>query len=209
MTQLKDFWSDNTQYLNDIKIGTNSCNFKKYGNNLIIGKSDVKSDIFDTLVIAYRNIQQVVIPSFIKDISTDAFEYCCDLKYVDFEKNSLLEKIHSNAFCNTAIKSIIFHSHLKEINNNSFSCENLTTVIFPNDSEISSLGNSCFSFGVVKYLSIPLHLFGFCKSFKNIQLIEINFNSELDSLDINEIDKSENLIIMVAAENRINFTKFL
>ena len=56
-----------------IDFDSNNINFKKYRNDLIIGKSDMNSDIFDRILYANRNIQQAIIPSFIKVISGNAF----------------------------------------------------------------------------------------------------------------------------------------
>lgn len=59
-----------------IDFDSNKINFKKYRNNLFIGKSDMNSDIFDRIFYSNRNIQQAIIPSFIKVISGNAFANC-------------------------------------------------------------------------------------------------------------------------------------
>lgn len=66
VSDLKDGWCCNIFGLNEIKLMPNNENFKKIGNDLIIGKSYPKSDIFDTIVIAHRNIQHVEIPFLLK-----------------------------------------------------------------------------------------------------------------------------------------------
>lgn len=50
-----------------------------YENKFLLAKSDTNSDAFDVLV-ARRDIDDVVVPSFIKTIVSSAFGDCIKLK---------------------------------------------------------------------------------------------------------------------------------
>lgn len=51
-----------------------------YENKFLLAKSDTNSDAFDVLVFARRDIDDVVVPSFIKTIVSSAFGDCIKLK---------------------------------------------------------------------------------------------------------------------------------
>lgn len=58
-------------------------NISYYDNILIIGKSDIKSDVFDILLFSRKNLKTVEIPPSIKQIWAFAFQYS-DIKKVFF-----------------------------------------------------------------------------------------------------------------------------
>ena len=111
--------------------------YKNIDDNLIVGKSDPKSDIHDVLVFASRNIKSLIIPPNIKIISSfvfaessiesitispqiakiceGAFFSCRKLKKVEILKNSELQIIDQIAFFGGTFKSICIPSHLKII----------------------------------------------------------------------------------------------
>ena len=64
-----------------------------YDNNFILGKSNQKSEIFDILVFARRDIVNAIIPSFIKQIGPYSFTYCTRTKQPDTEIPFLLSYI--------------------------------------------------------------------------------------------------------------------
>ena len=81
-----------------------------YDNNVLIGKSDSKSDSFDVLHCSKRNIENAIIPSFIKRIAPFAFENCTVLQKVVFSEDSEFISIGIESFWNSSIKSIEFPS---------------------------------------------------------------------------------------------------
>lgn len=100
---LRKGWCCQTQYLNEIKISPNN-DFFRYLNSdhqIIIGKSNQKSDDYDSIVFACRNIKEVSIPQTIKYINSYSFSYCTHLQTVNFSENSqvLLFGEYSFSYC--------------------------------------------------------------------------------------------------------------
>ena len=81
----------------------NGKNYLNYGDDFFIGKSDPKSDNFDVLHFAVRDLTTAHIPSNIIVISPFAFQGCQKLDKVEIPENSELRKIGSYAFagCNS------------------------------------------------------------------------------------------------------------
>lgn len=71
----KYFLSFNSTKLEGIDnvFPTNKENISFYNDSFIIGKSDIKSDNFDILYFARRDIENAIIPPFIKIIAPFAF----------------------------------------------------------------------------------------------------------------------------------------
>ena len=90
----------------------NGKNYLNYGDDFIIGKSDPKSDIFDTIIFAHRDIESVKIPSFIKVIGDLAFSDCANLENVESASKSKLEIIKSNGFSATSDKYVVVPFHI-------------------------------------------------------------------------------------------------
>lgn len=89
IAELKPGWCSNTSKLNDIIIIENEKqNIKYFENVFILGKSNLESDQYDILIMANHNIQKAIIPSFIKEITSNAFCRCSLLNKLDFDKNS-------------------------------------------------------------------------------------------------------------------------
>lgn len=89
----------------------------------------MKSDIFDVIHFASRNLKKARIPAYIKIIASKAFMGCENLVYIDFDENSELQKIGQFAFGFTPIKSIYIPPKVIEIEFYSFSeCEKLEII---------------------------------------------------------------------------------
>lgn len=131
--EFKDGWSFQIRYLKDIRIfpNNNVFNIKYLNNSFIVKKSNLENNYFDVLLFARRNINEVIIPSYIKSISSYAFENCYNLWYVDIPANSKLKTIGSCAFSFSALKSFSFHDHITEKGENAFcDCISLQIVEF-------------------------------------------------------------------------------
>ena len=67
VSEFKEGWCKGTNKLIIILImPSDEENIFYYDNKFIIGKSDPKSDVFDVLIFARRDIKEALIPSFIK-----------------------------------------------------------------------------------------------------------------------------------------------
>lgn len=140
VVELKNGWCSCVPNLKELKIDPNNKNFKKY-ENIVIGKSDINNDYYDTLVFALED--EVQIPSFIKIIG--AFSFCntklecfylppqitriCEGAFINCEKmtqfeippNSELEVIEKDAFSGSSIKRLLIPSKVSEIQDNWYS----------------------------------------------------------------------------------------
>ena len=130
-------WASLLKYVQVFKNGDE--NIKNYGNEFVLGKSNLENNFYDVLLFARRNVNKIKIPNFIKTISSHAFSYsviekilipasitvigefafssCECLTNVEIEENSELQIIEKEAFCGSLIESISIPSsvvHLKD-----------------------------------------------------------------------------------------------
>ena len=128
----------------------------KLNNQLLIEKSDINSDVFDTLSLVNPSLQSVTIPDYITKISEGAFAHCYDLREVNFSENSNLQIIEQTAFSYIGIESITIPSHVKQICANAFyNCRNLRTINFAPNSELCSFNDKIFVGCPIENLTIP------------------------------------------------------
>ena len=72
------------------------------------------------------DLESITIPDSVKEIRTEAFKHCTNLKTVVLGKN--LETIGYSAFCNSGLESITIPDSVKEIERSAFEfCSELTT----------------------------------------------------------------------------------
>lgn len=153
---LEKEWCFYLDYLSEIILAPNIKYLKYFDSNFIIGKSDLKSDKFDSIFFARRDITHVHIPSFIKYIKSCAFANCFELEKVEFDEDSELEIIEGYAFSCTAITEIKIPKHVKIIHKNAFeSCDNLENVEFHPDSELIKIGKFVFNCKSLATIEIP------------------------------------------------------
>lgn len=175
--ELKSRWCEETPNLVDVKISPKSTNFSYLENGLIIGKSEVSGDIYDTIIFAPRNIEEVIIPSFIKTIAGAAFSQCSNLKRIEFPEDSKLEIIEKNGLSNIPIKNISIPKHVKEIGSMAFySNRVLNNIEFTENSELQLIKKLAFYGNPIRKILFPSSLkrieeeaFFFCQKLKNIE----------------------------------------
>ena len=63
----------------------------------------------------------MTIPASVKEIGTDAFCYCMQLKCVTFADGSRLEKLGECWFANTGLEKIVIPKGVKELQKSVFS----------------------------------------------------------------------------------------
>lgn len=105
--EIEDRWCSESKNLTKVKISPlnkNSNISKDDDNKIIVGKSDPKEDVFDTIIFANRDIEREIILKHIKYIKKCSFEHCERLKKIEFSKDSELISIGFYAFSSTAIK---------------------------------------------------------------------------------------------------------
>ena len=195
LIELKNGWCYDPSNLNEIKINQNNQYFQYYQNDFILGKSNPKSDIFDVLVFARRDIKTAIIPSFIKQIGPYAFNNCQNLQNVKIPEKSELQIIGQGAFNYSTIESISIASHVSEICEDAFSmCFKLKKVEIPFDSELKIIGNGSFYQTLINYIFIPKSVtiikkeaFSCCKKLANVKIQD---NSQLNTIENNAFSHS-------------------
>ena len=115
--ELQEGWCSYTFDLNTVTISPGNPNFKYLDDQqqIIIGKSDKKSENFDVLIFASRNIIEAIIPSQIKHISSFAFNKCTKLQTVFISENSILHSIGKKAFSSSLIRSLYIPASVEEL----------------------------------------------------------------------------------------------
>ena len=110
---------------------------------MIIGKSDKSSHIFDNLVFVNFKVKCFVIPSFIKHICGFIFTGIPSCNEIEFEENSQLFSVGTNAFGKTNLENIALPENANIFSERMFEdCRYLKTVEFLGD-DVFIEGN-CF-----------------------------------------------------------------
>ncbi|KAK8847853.1 hypothetical protein M9Y10_018888 [Tritrichomonas musculus] len=124
-----------TPLLNHVNFSENNNRYRYLDGQFIIEKSDSKSDIFDTIIFARRDIETAVIPPFIKRIAPYAFYYCYKLKDVTFCDRSELKSIGKFAFCGSSIECLTIPPSLVDLEQGCFkdACFLSSITISPNN----------------------------------------------------------------------------
>lgn len=230
--ELQYGWCHGAVQLKKVNLMPNNKMFMHIDNKIIIGKKDIKSKEYDTLLYIQPNIKRIVIPSFIKEISpyvfssTEiesisippqitkickfAFSNCRKLQFVEFLGNSKLEIIEEFAFAHSKIKNICFPSSVLQICESSFTnCEYLTKIDFHRDSKIQIIEKNAFSWCTLFCICIPKSItkIGEEAFFINnlLVLVEFDENSNIQSIDKNIFNYSEKANIMIPVKLRDRF----
>lgn len=176
--------------LTDLSIIQNDESCILYKNKVLLGKSDSKSEVYNVLLFAARDIEELEIPFYIKKISPYAFDNCFQLKKIEFEQNSELIEIGEGAFRSTNIVNISIPPSVIEIGNFAFlSCENLENIEIPKNSQLRRIGQKAFSETFIEKIRIPKFLKkiekGLFTSCQNLKIVEFLPDSELEIIEDN------------------------
>lgn len=153
---LQERWCHGTEKLTSITISPMNKCFSYYENKFIVGKADIHSECFDSLIFSRRDIKEATIPSFIKEIDSCAFEKCMNLKSVKFHPNSELKSIGKYAFANSIIQRIQIPQSVAQIGKRAFSdCKRLVCIEIPENSELRSIKKGAFSNSRIESIMIP------------------------------------------------------
>ena len=103
------------------------------------------------------DVESVTIPVSVREIGTDAFCNCKNLKLVTFASGSQLEKIGTRSFSNTGIERITIPKNVDKIPKSAFEeCKNLKEVVFEKGNKLRMVGMCAFSHCVsLAKISLP------------------------------------------------------
>ena len=188
MEEIDDNWIFDNYSLSIIKNEFNNPNFSVINNGtLFVGKSDKKSQIFDTIYLGCRDITSLFIPAYIKEIKPSAFYAHSKLQSIEFAPNSSIEIIGKCSFYSTRIKRIRIPSSVKIIGKIAFNFSYLKIIEFEEDSQLTNICMGAFSnLSSVEKILIP----------KNVKTIEENAFSCCVNLKIIEFQKDSNLTLI-------------
>lgn len=153
--ELNDGWCHGTKNLTDVKISKNP-KIKLYNNEFLIEKSNPKSDKYDMIRFARRDIVNVQIPSFIRIICESSFDLCTSIQKVEFLPNSELKIIDLYAFSFSSLRSIVIPPTVERIGKLSFFyCDKLKSIQFCENSKLNVIEKNAFDNSSLESLSIP------------------------------------------------------
>ena len=137
VVELKDGWCCETANLQIAKVEKGNIRYLSVKNKCIIGKSDIESENYDTLIFWSREavkadipetikiigpysfnrskLTSITIPSHVTKICEYAFDGCTQLTRVEFEPNSELQTIDKFAFAGTKLAIITIPAHVTQI----------------------------------------------------------------------------------------------
>ena len=183
LTNLNDGWCNSCKNLTKIEISPLNRNFKMIDDKFLFGKSDLKSDIFDVILFACRDIEKVDIPPYIKKISSSAFDHCQFLNSVNIPENSELRTISDYSFCETNLNQINITSNVVEIGKGAFEdCSFLKKLNLSANSKLRLIENSSFSSTSLSSFTIPEQVSfidNYAFSYSDIHIFEFSEKSKL------------------------------
>lgn len=199
LIELDESWCIVTSRLNKFEISPDNPRYKSYEDKLIIGKSKLENDYYDTLVFCVRNIKKITIPDFIEIIGNTAFSACEKLRTVEFTPTTKVQKIKAAAFCRSAITQIEIPSTVTYIDKNAFTiCQNLRYVDIQQNSKLHTIEKYAFSYTSIRCFKIPPHVSKFYSFLSpNVQIVELDENSMIKVIVKSSISLSDNTLIMI------------
>lgn len=132
LVNLKKGWCRWAYNITKVRVNPENQRFKSFDDKFILKKSSIGQAEYDSLIFCVRDIEAFTVQTFIKRISSFAFEGCSLLKNIDIPDDSKLQSIGREAFSETSIESITFPSNLIELQYGS--CKNVRKL---NDIKIS------------------------------------------------------------------------
>lgn len=158
-------------------------NLKSYEDKFIIGKSDLKSDKFDTFVFAPKNIKTVKIPPFIKQICGWAFHNCSELQDLEIPSDSQLQIIGPYSFNSSSVERIFIPNQVEQIKESAFSsCDRLKSIKISPDSKLQVIERNAFEYSSIESIEIPSSIKelkeGWCEGTQKLTNVMIIQNKE-------------------------------
>ena len=156
-------------------------------NKYLLTKSDQKSQHFDVLKFARKDIIEANIKSSIKFIDSHAFKNCHNLQTVTFSEGSQLQVIGKEAFYNCEnLNEIFIPSTVTKIGTSAFSeCNSLQKIEIPKNSNLQIIEKFAFTDCNINEIYIPstvTTILDYAIDCYNLSKIEIEENSQLQTI---------------------------
>lgn len=103
-----------------VSVMPNNKNFSLLNEQFLVGKSDKCSEIYDTIYYARHDLEEVIIPSFIKKICQGVFSNFKLLTTIEFSSQSELNSIDSYLFASSSIVEITIPPSVTRIGESAF-----------------------------------------------------------------------------------------
>lgn len=176
--------------------------FTLYNDKMILGKSSLEKENFDTLVFSFPDIEKVKIPSSIEIINSNIFTNCMKFEHVEFESNSKIRIIKQYAFSKSMIHQIKFPPSLTKIENKSFCmCKKLIKIEFSMNSNLEIIDEAAFLGTSIDSVVFPSKLTYIGKeAFKyciNLQRVVFPNDSQIKSIEQNSFVETKIEIIEI------------
>ena len=196
LRELKEGWCNFTSNLINLNISPMNGEFIFKEDKYLLGKSNPNINEFDTLLFARRDIDEIVIPSSVKIISSYAFQDCRNLNKVEIPPNSNLQTIEKFAFASSSIEEIFLPSKVLKICEFAFfCCINLKKIEIPPNSNLETIESRAFSNSSIEEICIPSKVSIICDSaFDNCAYLTkfgISENSALQIIESNAFYNSK------------------
>ncbi|KAK8895376.1 hypothetical protein M9Y10_023839 [Tritrichomonas musculus] len=159
LIDLEEGWCSVAPKLTTIEIDAKNPRYSYIENQFLVGKSDNKSEDYDSLLFARHDITKVKIPPFIKTIQKYVFSYNQQLQQVEIPLNSKLQTIDKEAFSYTSIERFSIPVHFTKIGEGAFAfCEKLRRIEIPQNSELQIIDAFAFFGSALESILIPAHV---------------------------------------------------
>lgn len=190
---LKEGWCASLMKLTNIFLSPENENFTYLNEKVILGKTDLTTNNFDVLVRACSDIEEVVVPSYIKQIDSCAFHMCQKLKKIEFDKNSQLVSIGSKTFADSSIDKIVVPCSVEIIGAGAFfGCSKLKRIEFEENSKLDLIDQMALAYCPVDRIVVPSQVknvqddaFICCGNLKSIEFLgnpDVKLGKMIDTL---------------------------
>lgn len=209
LSQIDDRWCFVSSNLKKVTISASNKNFKYLDDEhqIIVGKSDKNTEIFDTIIFANRCIKHSTIPQYIKYIKPHSFEKCKKLETLEIPENSQITSFPDN-FTSPLVKSIFIQLNVEVLGDcllyGSSGLQSITLsplnknfnylddehqiVVGKSDKNKEIFDTIIFASRSIKHFTIPKYIkcikpFAF-ENCRQLETVEIENDSELEIIDI-------------------------
>jgi hypothetical protein len=215
VTEIGDFAFANSNIVNITipnsitKLGSNAFfNTGRMGNINFLNGSRLK--IIDMDCFFNSNIKNISIPDSVTNINNYAFQNS-KLSEINITNESSLEHIGYGAFENTLITTIYIPKKVKILNRRTFfGTENLNSINFDNDSELTYISSIFNNISSIKKIILPNNLKELGTfAFNNSYIEDIIVNKKLEKIGYSSLHSLPMTnITLPASVNTINYKAF-